>query len=90
MSKFNVELQNAIALALKMTNERLEKVPNYIIYQAIHHELTMIQTALDTNTKLAPEVKRKMNFGYFAAREIHNDDEYAEALHKAYSLSLRW
>lgn len=66
-----------------MTAERLRQFPASSMYQSISAQLHAITADLETGRAPNPEIRDRIMFGVYAAREIEDvDPEYADALHK--------
>ena len=77
------ELETTLQTALGMTEARLTRVPNYIVYQTIYDQLQTIHKELNAGQRPSPDTIRQKNFSAIAARELEfNDIEFTNILNR--------
>lgn len=84
MALYNLgELTQLVSEALRMTNERLRKSPEWQTLQIIKKQLDAIEEDVKNQGASKDELKKRINIGLIAAREFEADDpDFADILQK--------
>jgi hypothetical protein len=85
------QLWELVARGLHMSDERLQRSPDFNVYQSIRAQLAFIQGHLISRTPIAEADLDRLILGVLAAREFETSDpDYADVLFEVSYRVNRW